>query len=88
MAVIGDVERRRLRWRTRRGLLENDIVLSRFLRAEGEGLGEAEVEALAALLKLPDNELMDLLLGRKEPRGALDKNAVHALLGRIRASRQ
>ena len=27
--VFGAVERRRLRWRARRGLLENDIIISR-----------------------------------------------------------
>jgi antitoxin CptB len=85
--AMGELERRRLRWRARRGLLENDILLNRFLERSGETLGPVEVEALGALLELPDNELLDLLLTRKEPHGALDNNAVHALLGRIRASR-
>jgi antitoxin CptB len=86
--VSGELERRRLYWRARRGLLENDILLSRFLDRRGQTLGPAEVTALEALLALPDNELMDLLLARKEPQGALDNNAVHALLGQLRASRQ
>jgi antitoxin CptB len=84
--VIGDLERRRLRWRARRGMLENDLIVSRFLDREGDGLGFADVLALEALLDLPDNELIDLLLARKEPEGALDNNAVRNLLQRMRAT--
>jgi len=84
--VIGDLERRRLRWRARRGLLENDLILGRFLDREGDRLALADVLALEALLDLPDNELLDLLLGRKDPQGTLDNNAVLGLLKRIRAT--
>ena len=84
--VIGDLERRRLRWRARRGLLENDLILSRFLDREGDRLDIPEVLALEALLDLPDNELMDLLLARKDPQGALDNNAVRSLLKRMRTT--
>ena len=84
--VIGNLERRRLRWRARRGMLENDLILSRFLDREGDGLEVAEVLALEALLDLPDNELIDLLLARKVPQGALDNNAVRNLLCRMRAT--
>ena len=56
--------RRRLRWRARRGLLENDLVLTRFLdRHEGE-LTDDQVVGLDGLLDLTDNELLDLILGR------------------------
>jgi antitoxin CptB len=82
----GEVERRRLRWRARRGLLENDILIGRFLDREGERLDAADLQALDALLALPDNELLDLLLARKDPAGALDDNRVHALLARMRAT--
>ena len=84
--LIGELERRRLRWRARRGMLENDLIISRFLDREGEGLGVAEVLALEALLDLPDGELMDLLLGRKDPEGALDNNGVRSLLERMRTT--
>jgi antitoxin CptB len=84
--VIGDLERRRLRWRARRGLLENDLIVSRFLNREGDVLDATEVLALEALLDLPDNELLDLLLARKEPQGALDNNAVRNLLRRLRTT--
>jgi antitoxin CptB len=83
--AIGDLERRRLRWRARRGMLENDLIISRFLDREGDRLDVTDVLALEALLDLPDNELIDLLLGRKVPQGALDNNAVRNLLQRMRA---
>jgi antitoxin CptB len=85
-SAVGADDRRRLRWRARRGLLENDLILARFLDRHEATLTDIEMGALAALLDVPDNELLDLLLARKEPQGALDNNAVHALLGRIRAS--
>ena len=86
MAAVGETELRRLRWRARRGLLENDLILGRFLDRPGDRLGVDEALALDALLELPDNELLDLLLARKEPGGALDDNFVRALLSRLRAA--
>ncbi len=59
--------RRRLRWRARRGLLENDIVITRFLDRHEQALTDEEVEGLDALLDLPDNQLLDLILARREP---------------------
>ncbi len=58
--------RRRLRWRARRGLLENDLVLTRFLDRHEAALSDEEVEGLHGLLDLTDNELLDLILGRTE----------------------
>jgi antitoxin CptB len=57
----------RLAWRCRRGMLENDLILSRFLAARGSALGDPEVAALDRLLDLSDNDLWDLLSGRAEP---------------------
>ena len=59
--------RRRLRWRSRRGLLENDLVLTRFLDRHEESLSDEDVAGLHELLDLPDNQLMDLILARREP---------------------
>jgi antitoxin CptB len=77
---------RRLRWRARRGLLENDILLSRYLDAHVETMEEAEIEALDRLLDLSDPELLDLILRRREPEGALDTPAVRALVEALRAA--
>ena len=80
------VRRARLRWRARRGLLENDLILTRFLDASEADLTDIEVEALTKLLELSDNDLMGLLLERSEPSGSNDTPAVHALIKRIRAA--
>lgn len=79
------VKRARLRWRGRRGLLENDLLLTRFLDKHEETLTDEEVEAFSILLELPDNDLLNLLLARNEPEGEVDLPHVRALLTRLRA---
>ncbi len=59
--------RAKLRWRARRGLLENDLLLTRFLDTYEATLTDAEVEVFEQILDLSDNDLMDLLLERNEP---------------------
>ena len=76
--------RARLRWRSRRGLLENDLILTRFLDAHEIELTDDEVDALTRLLELSDNELLDLLLGRTEPADMLAAPNVSALLSKLR----
>ena len=76
--------RARLRWRSRRGLLENDLILTRFLDAHEVSLSDEEVDALTRLLELPDNDLMGLLLGQHEPAEGLNLPHVTALLKRLR----
>jgi antitoxin CptB len=70
------VEREKLKWKCRRGLLELDIVLGRYLEHHPED-GE-----LAELLDLPDNELWDIVAGRS------DNFAPHLrhLVARLRAA--
>ena len=80
------IKRARLRWRARRGLLENDLIVTRFLDAHEATLTDDEVDAFSRLMDLADNELMDLLLERKEPSGDTDLPHVHALLVRLRAA--
>ena len=57
----------RLRWRCRRGMLENDLILERFLDARAAALSAADVAALDLLLDYSDNDLWDILSGRMEP---------------------
>ena len=76
--------RARLRWRSRRGLLENDLILTRFLDAHEIEMTDDEVDALTQLLDLSDNDLLDLLLGRTEPADLLALPNVSALLSRLR----
>jgi antitoxin CptB len=57
---VDRVVREKLKWKCRRGLLELDLVLQRYL---GE---HPEDEALDALLDLPDTDLWEILSGRSE----------------------
>jgi succinate dehydrogenase flavin-adding protein (antitoxin of CptAB toxin-antitoxin module) len=54
------IEREKLKWKCRRGLLELDIVLERYLKAG------APIAGLSELLDLPDNDLWDIVAGRSD----------------------
>jgi len=61
-----DTRRRRLLFRaTHRGTFENDLLLGGFVRAQLDLLTEADIEALEALMDLPDPDLADWLTGRR-----------------------
>ena len=61
------VELNRLRWNCRRGLLENDIVLERFLEKHLDVLEGRRLDAFNWLLGMDDNSLWDILSGRQDP---------------------
>jgi succinate dehydrogenase flavin-adding protein (antitoxin of CptAB toxin-antitoxin module) len=63
---VDRVELNRLRWHCRRGMLENDLMLERFMDRHGEGLEGARLEAFRRLLELSDGELWDLISGRRQ----------------------
>ena len=67
----------KLRWRCRRGLLENDLFIERFFARHASTLNSRQADALGRLMDLSDNDLLDLLLGRKPP--ALDTDCVEVL---------
>lgn len=73
----------RLRWRCRRGLLENDLFVERFFAGRA-AVTVRQAEGLAALMELADNDLLDLLLRRREPEGALARADVIEVLGLMR----
>ena len=54
------VEREKLKWKCRRGLLELDIVLERYRALHPDD------QSLDPLLDLPDNDLWDIVAGRSE----------------------
>ncbi len=55
----------KLKWRCRRGLLENDIFIDRFFKQFEATLTVRQALALGTLMDLSDNDLLDLHLGRK-----------------------
>jgi antitoxin CptB len=78
------VLRARLRWRARRGLLENDLIIQRFFDKHELELTDEDVGALTLLFEEIDNELLDILLGRAAPEGHLDTPAVHRIVQMMR----
>jgi antitoxin CptB len=83
-ASLNPTDVSRLRWRCRRGLLENDLFVERFFRRYEQTLTIRQVEGLQALMDLADNDLLDLLLVRKEPEGELDRPEVRDVLAQLR----
>ena len=74
--MMDRVDRSRLRWQCRRGLLELDIVLERYMAKYPDD------REIAGLLDLPDNDLWDIVIGRSErydPR-------LHQTVARLRAA--
>jgi len=55
----------RARWRCRRGMLELDIVLQRFMERHYRQLDETGLRQFERLLALPDNDLWDLICARQ-----------------------
>jgi antitoxin CptB len=63
-------ELNRLRWQCRRGLLELDVLLERFLEKHGDRLQGERLSSFQTLLTFADNELLDLIRERTECRDA------------------
>lgn len=61
----GMKELERARWRCRRGLLELDIILQRFMDRYYTQLDEQGLKQFEQLLTLPDNDLLDLIMVRQ-----------------------
>ena len=74
----------KLRWRCRRGLLENDLFIERFFQRFESTLTVRQAAGLEALMDLADNDLLDLLLCRKEPEGDIDRPDVRDVLAMLR----
>jgi antitoxin CptB len=74
----------RLKWRCRRGLLENDLFIERFFARHGASLTPALVRGVEALMELDDHDLLDLLLARKEAEGELATAEVRNVLALMR----
>ena len=74
----------KLRWRCRRGLLENDLLLERFFARMGSSISERQARAMHTLMDLSDPDLLDLLLSRKPPSPEHSSAEVLELLQQLR----
>ncbi len=87
---IGERALSRLRWRCRRGMLENDLFLQRFFDRYADSLTQQQASALADLMDLSDPDLLDLQLGRKllsQLDAGLDRDDVIEVLQMLRENR-
>ena len=76
----------KLRWRCRRGLLENDLLIDRYF-SRAEAVTESEARGLYLLMDLADNDLLDIFLGRQTPHATLDRPEVRQVIEAVRAAR-
>jgi len=74
----------KLRWRCRRGLLENDLFIERFFARHESRLTVGQARGLYTLMDLSDNDLMDLLLRRKELQPEISTDEVREVLDMLR----
>ncbi|WP_048441155.1 succinate dehydrogenase assembly factor 2 [Caenimonas sp. SL110] len=83
-ALIDERSLSKLKWRCRRGLLENDLFIERFFTRHESSLTVNQAAGLTALMDLADNDLLDLLLRRREPEGEINTSDVRQVLGMLR----
>ena len=74
-ALLDERSLSKLRWRCRRGLLENDLLIEKFFVSYEATLTVSQAKGLSDLMELSDNDLLDLLLRRKEPDDLLEMDS-------------
>jgi antitoxin CptB len=84
-ALLSERSLSKLRWRSRRGLLENDLFIERFFNRHADGMTVGQARGMYVLMDLSDNDLMDLLLRRKELQSEISTDEVHEVLNMLRA---
>jgi len=76
--TLSNAELYRLKSDARRGLLENDLILQRFFERYGSQLSVEDGKVLSLLFALEDNDLMDLLISRRDFVPGLEKESQEA----------
>lgn len=79
--------RARIRWRARRGLLENDLIITKFLDEHEKNLNDEQVVSLITLFELDDNDLLEILLGLSELQGKNDTPTTRHLVDLMRSAK-
>ena len=74
-ALLDERALSKLKWRCRRGLLENDLLIEKFFYRHESTLSIRQAKGLNDLMNLSDNDLLDLLLRRNEPDKLSDLDA-------------
>jgi antitoxin CptB len=74
-ALLDERALSKLKWRCRRGLLENDLLIEKFFSRHESTLTVSQAKGMNDLMELSDNDLLDLLLKRKECEALPDETA-------------
>ena len=85
LAPLSERSLSKLRWRSRRGLLENDLFIERFFNRHATRLTVGQARGMYVLMDLSDNDLMDLLLRRTELQTEVSTEEVREVLNMLRA---
>ena len=84
-AQLPDAALSKLRWRCRRGLLENDLFIERFFNRHAADMTVGQARSMYTLMELADNDLLDVLLGRPHTQDIAQQEDVKALLSLMQA---
>ena len=82
---LGERALSKLRWRCRRGLLENDLFIERFFNRHAPDLTVGQARGMYVLMDLSDNDLMDLLMKRKPLESEMATEEVSEVLSMLMA---
>ena len=80
MMVFDDIAKRKIRFQTRRGLLELDLIFGRFMENKFEHLSDQELAEFVEILEFQDQELLALINGHS----TTDKKHLLPMLEKIR----
>ena len=82
---LGERALSKLRWRCRRGLLENDLFIERFFNRYAPQMTVGQARGMYSLMDLSDNDLMDLFMKRKPLGADIESEEVSEVLNLIMA---
>jgi antitoxin CptB len=82
---LGERALSKLRWRCRRGLLENDLFIERFFNRYAPVMTVGQARGMYVLMDLSDNDLMDLFMKRKTLGADIESEEVSEVLTLIMA---
>lgn len=77
--MSNELEKSRIQWQCRRGMLELDVLLSRFLEQQYDQQTTEEKQAFIELLSYPDTDLLAWLTGSRQPADKKLLNIVHKI---------
>ena len=82
--LLGPLALSKLKWRCRRGLLENDLFVQRFFARYEAKLSVHQATGLSALMDLADVDLLELLLGRRQSAPGVESAEAIEVLAQMR----